>query len=107
MVQRVIWKWVTGADPAETVDHKNRIRDDNRWENLRLASRSEQAWNTVKPNSTGFPGVNRHGNKWRARLKVNGKIKYFSGYSTPEEASAAREAAAKKYHVDFYWENHR
>ena len=44
-MHRVIWKWVTGADANETLDHKNQIRDDNRFENLAPASFLEQARN--------------------------------------------------------------
>ena len=44
-MHRVIWKWVTGADANETLDHKNQIRDDNRFENLAPASFLEQSRN--------------------------------------------------------------
>ena len=44
-MHRVIWKWVTGADASETLDHKNQIRHDNRFENLAPASFLEQSRN--------------------------------------------------------------
>jgi hypothetical protein len=71
---------------------------------LRLATHQEQVWNRApsKKNGAEFRGVNKHGHKWRARLTVNGKTKYFSGYATAEEASAAREAAAREAYGEFY-----
>ncbi len=61
---RVIWKWMTGED-AETVDHINRNRADNRWCNLRNATQKQQNNNrrTVRKSLTGrLDGVLRLSN---------------------------------------------
>ena len=42
---RVIWLLVTGAWPKVQIDHINTNRADNRFENLREASGSENQWN--------------------------------------------------------------
>ena len=36
-IHRLVWKWVTGQDPVQTIDHINRITADNRIWNLREA----------------------------------------------------------------------
>src|SRR5262245_63170460 len=54
---RLAWLHVTGETPAHFVDHKNGIRDDDRWENLRPASPAENSRNAKRPNRHGLPGV--------------------------------------------------
>ena len=46
-VNRVVWVWVTGADiPAGLeIDHNNRQKGDNRWDNLHLVTRSQNQFN--------------------------------------------------------------
>nr|WP_289306396.1 HNH endonuclease signature motif containing protein [Pseudomonas asiatica] len=66
--------WMTGRFPMEDIDHINGNRDDNRWENLREASRSENLENiNPKPNQSGMLGVTRTrcGN-WTARIMKMG-----------------------------------
>lgn len=44
LAHRLAWLYVTGDLPEE-IDHKNRRRDDNAFENLRLATRSQNLSN--------------------------------------------------------------
>lgn len=44
-IHRVIWKWLTGSDPIDTIDHINRVRDKNIAWNLREADPTLQARN--------------------------------------------------------------
>src|SRR6185437_16179325 len=59
---RIIWKLVTGNDPVAEIDHANGVGDDNRWSNLREASRTQNAHNLKTPstNTSGFKGVHWH-----------------------------------------------
>jgi len=45
--------------PAYAVDHRNLDKGDNRWDNLREATRSQNMANTSLPstNTSGFKGV--------------------------------------------------
>lgn len=42
---RLIWLYMTGKWPQQTIDHINRVRDDDRWVNLRDVSHRENTLN--------------------------------------------------------------
>lgn len=88
---RIIWKLMTGKEPPETMDHKNRDRSDNRWRNLKQSTHVAQALNRKVPlnNTSGFIGVWRNGGRWRARIRRT-NLGYFD---TPEEAGLAYKKA--------------
>lgn len=56
---RLAYLYVTGCWPTEDMDHINGVRSDNRWENLRACSRSENMQNVTrqKNNTSGHVGV--------------------------------------------------
>lgn len=85
---RIIWLWMKGEWP-EFIDHVNGVRDDNRWENLRKVSRSENCMNTAmkRNNTSGYKGVHWHSStqKWKAEIKDE----YLGVYLTKEEAYEA------------------
>lgn len=88
---RVAWFLQTGKWPIE-IDHINGIRSDNRWENLREVTHSENGLNRrVHMNSkSGEYGIRLEANgKWRVR--VRGKA--IGTFWTKERAIAARDAA--------------
>jgi hypothetical protein len=93
--------YVTGQWPENDVDHKNGIRSDNRWENLIVATKSENNHNKgLSPrNKTGYAGICKHGNKYRARLEVQGKPIDLGCFSALEDAIEARKAAIEKYGI--------
>lgn len=45
MIHRLVWKWVTGEEPGDTIDHIDRDRSNNRFWNLRIADWSIQMRN--------------------------------------------------------------
>ena len=102
---RLAWLYQTGAWPRRHIDHINGTKTDNRFANLREATRSQNMSNRGKlaTNTSGFKGVTRrHDEKrWRAQIKVHGKIRNLGRFNTPEEAHAAYGVAAKKYHGEF------
>ena len=103
LAHRLIFKMVTGKEPA-SIDHADGNPANNAWRNLRVATKTEQAWNSWLrvDNSSGYRGVNRHRNKWTARISIDGRLQYLGLFSTPEEASTAYESVARKLHGKFY-----
>lgn len=98
LAHRLAWLYMTGEWPKDEIDHKNRIRTDNRWENLREADAFTNKRNTpaYRNNASGFKGVSWHrdSKKWRSRIRIGGKEVNLGLYDTPQEANAAYEKAA-------------
>lgn len=98
---RLAWFYMTGAWPQDEIDHKNGIRSDNRWDNLRDATRAINMQNRRGPDKdslTGILGVTQVGQRWRAQIVINGKTKNLGSFDTPEEASNAYIKAKRKSH---------
>jgi hypothetical protein len=59
---RLAWLMMTGNWPDDFIDHINRIKSDNRFVNLREATKAENAQNTnIQSNNTsGYKGVVWH-----------------------------------------------
>lgn len=108
LAHRLIWAIQTGHFPVKQIDHWNGVPDDNRWDNLREATHQQNMWNRglTTRNTSGFRGVFKLTGQrvWKASIKIDGKTIYLGIYATPEEASAAFEAAAREVHGDFYRE---
>ena len=97
---RVIWALQTGAWPTATIDHINGDITDNRWGNLRHATRGEQNRNSKRrvDNKSGVMGVqwNAKRGKWCAKIERQ-RLGYFD---TVEAAAAVRQDAERRlgYH---------
>ena len=102
---RLIWLIKTGSWPRKDVDHVNGRRADNRWVNLREATRSQNLANARLKllNTSGFKGISWDGrrNKWRARIKVEYQEIWLGYFATPEQAHAAYVAAAKEHFGEY------
>ncbi len=89
--------FLENPDNLHDVDHINSTKTDNRLENLRWASRSQNRQNTPFPknNSSGIKGVSWHksNEKWAAYLSIDG-IKLHLGYF--ETIDAAKDARLSK-----------
>jgi hypothetical protein len=76
---RLAYLYMTGAWPAEEIDHRNGVRDDNRWVNLRHATVAQNCRNSrLRADNTsgtemgvisqGFPKVARYDRRRRKRI---------------------------------------
>lgn len=94
---RLAWLYMTGEWPADELDHRDRNRTNNRWGNLREATRAENARNLSRrsDNTSGVSGVYWHSarRKWRAIIKRDGLERNLGLFESIEAATAARRAA--------------
>ena len=101
-VHRVVFLLVDGEWPSKEIDHANGVKSDNRYCNLRPASRSENMQNerTARSNSkTGVLGVTlRHG-KAQASIHVEGVKRYLGQFPTVGEAHQAYLTAKRQLHA--------
>lgn len=101
---RFIWIMFNG-NTDNLVDHINGVRHDDRIENLREASPSENMFNKArgKKSNTGYRGVTKC--KWTGRfvaeIRAKNKRVFFKRFDTPEEANEACLAARKQFHKEF------
>jgi HNH endonuclease/AP2 domain len=102
---RVMWLFHMGRWPHKFLDHIDGNRANNRIENLREASRTDNNRNVAiqRNNTSGYKGVSlmRRDNVWVAQITVNRKNYFLGRFATPEEAHAAYCKAAKELHGEF------
>lgn len=81
------------------IDHINRNKLDNRKENLRYVTRSQNQMNTekTKRNKTGYKGVSMDSGKYRATIGVNGKTVHSKRFDTAEQAAKEYDSMAKRF----------
>jgi hypothetical protein len=84
---RLACLYMTGEWPKDTMDHINRIKDDDRWVNLREATRSQNNYNRVYGD---MRGIWRQHHRWRVKVGVNN---YLGSYQTICEAKQVRDLA--------------
>ena len=98
---RLAWLYITGKWPDNEIDHINHIVSDNRFINLRSATRAENNRNMPiqKNNTSGFTGVvwHKQANKWQAQISINRKNKSLGLFDIINDAIEAREKANIKY----------
>lgn len=99
---RLAWLYMIGEWPKDQVDHRNGTPADNRFANLREATRAENGQNraTSKNNTSGFTGVSWHGRdrKWRAQIRAGGRNQHLGMFASAEDAHAAYLAAKAELH---------
>ena len=84
---------------GQIIDHINQDKLDNRRDNLRVASKSVNALNSLKSRgAVPYRGViwSKNHNKYHARIVLNGKQKHLGSFDNPESASLAYNNAQKE-----------
>lgn len=98
----LVWFYMTGEWPHPTVDHRDKDRLNDRWLNLRIATRSQQAMNkSYPPGAAGMKGVLREYNRFNARIMVAGKSHFLGTFATAKEAHTEYLKAATAHHGQF------
>lgn len=90
---------VVNASDGQIVDHINGNSLDNRRQNLRIASKSLNAFNSDK--AKGRSGIRNvvwssQQDKWQVKMTLNGKTKHFGFYQNLKEASAVALKAKRE-----------
>lgn len=103
---RLAFLYMTGRWPNGIVDHINGTSWDDRWENLREATITQNIANTKSFGQ--FPkGVSRSKSKFKAEIRINGIKRYLGTFGTPEEAGLAYKNKAIELYGVYAWEkNH-
>jgi hypothetical protein len=100
---RLAWLYVYGKLPKFEIDHKNRIRDDNRILNLRQTTNScQNAWNRKGNSDLGIKGItkSKYGG-WMVRITKN-KVRYYFGiFKTIKEAVILYNEKIKELHGEY------
>lgn len=109
LTHRLIWKWHFGTEP-KFIDHANKNRLDNRIENLREASKPENARNQILPcnNTSGYFGVRFYDCKkkrrqpcWVAQITVNSKKINIGYFASKLSAVLAYNKACQSLHGEY------
>jgi len=103
-IHRLVFLMHFGYLPS-TIDHINGIKDDNRIENLREATPSENGYNKIllTKSKSGIKNVQwiSHMNKWQVRLKINKQNKVMGYFEDLELADLVATEARDKFHGKF------
>jgi hypothetical protein len=101
---RLTWKLVKGEEPPQYLDHKNRDKLDDRIENLRPLTASENSLNQALSirNTSGQAGVHQYwvgqyGPYWGAFITVRREKIYLGNFTDFGAAVAVRKAAELRY----------
>lgn len=93
--------YIKGYLPENQIDHINRIRDDNRWCNLREVSQQCNVRNSAisSINTSGVKGVSwgKEKNSWESYITINKKRINLGRYKDFNKAVKARWDAEVKY----------
>lgn len=93
---------LTGISSSE-IDHKNRNGLDNRIDNLRFASKSQNSCNRIRKNKYGFRGVYVRGGKkdFSVQIQFEDKKIHKHGFKTAIEAAKEYDKLSKELHGEF------
>lgn len=99
------WFYMTG-EWVKGLDHINRVKSDNKFDNLRKADASEQIANTSlrRDNTSGVKGVyyDSRRNKFQTEIHFKGKKYYLGAYDTIEEAACVVYDKRTELHGEFF-----
>lgn len=100
---RLAWLYMTGLWPSAEIDHRNCIKSDNSWKNLRdvtsLTNKQNQrtALSSSKSGILGVSWDSKRG-KWVGRIKVGAVYKYVGRFVEIKDAQEAYLLAKREYH---------
>lgn len=100
LLHRAAWLLATGVWPPDEIDHDDRNRANNKWGNLRCATRGQNRQNLARRNAKGrLLGATPYYRKWKATIRVDGVTRYLGLFGTEQEAHDAYCKEKLKAHV--------
>lgn len=100
-VAQLVWYIHTGEWPTFTIDHRDTDGLNDRFENLRRATKGQNTANSGLryDNTSGLKGVSycTATGKWRASIRINGREKNLGRYAEKEVAYQAYLTAANQH----------
>jgi hypothetical protein len=89
LASRLAWLYMTGEWPGE-IDHINRDKGDDRWDNLREVNHSQNMLNRDWSERSGsMRGIQKDGNQWKVMIRNM----YFGHFPYLDDAKAIRDLA--------------
>lgn len=102
---RLAWLYTTGEWPQDEIDHRDGDPSNDRWDNLRQATREQNMWNKKhwRTSRNGLKGISWHPKirRWIAEIGAREGRKYLGCFATAEEAAAAYREAARQHYGEF------
>lgn len=101
---RLAWLYMTGEWPRHDIDHRDMNRVNNRFANLRDATRSQNKANqrAYVGSATGLKGTYRIAEgRFRSIITIDGKRQHLGYFAIAEEANAAYLIAARQGFGEF------
>ena len=102
---RLAWLYMTGSFPKGILDHIDGNRTNNKWENLREVSYSQNGMNSSfrKSNTSGYKGVSfdKKYQKYEAYIWKDNKKKHLGYYDCPLAANDAYMKASEVMHGEY------
>lgn len=101
--RHLMHRLIMGAKPGQIVDHKNRNSLDNRRENLRFCTVSQNTANSRRHQDSRYPyrGVSLRYGKWQAYIRKNGNYHSLGAYIDIEDAARAYDRKALELFGEF------
>lgn len=105
MYHRIIYLMHNNTLP-EFLDHKDRNPGNNRIENLRECTRSQNMFNRrpAKNSKSGYRGVSLNG-RWRVKITIEGKEEHLGYFDSKHDAARHWNKSALIHHGEFAYQN--
>jgi HNH endonuclease len=101
-VHRLVWLIETGVYPNEDIDHKDNVRTNNVFSNLRLCTRSKNCQNSKGRRQDRLKGAYLlPQGRWMSSIMERGIVHHLGYFDTEMQAHTAYRVASSHYHGEY------